>query len=71
MSKPCAVCGQPIEPLRAELAPEKETCKECGDAAVSDCVGFMDWSHKTAPELVIVSGSENIRRAARVNCRSR
>jgi hypothetical protein len=33
----------------------------------------MDWHHKTAPELVVVSADdrENLRRAKRVNCRSR
>jgi hypothetical protein len=31
----------------------------------------MDWYHKTAPELVIVSGKENLRRAERINNRSR
>jgi hypothetical protein len=33
----------------------------------------MDWSHKTAPELVMVNGddTENLRRAQRINARAR
>jgi hypothetical protein len=36
-------------------------------------VGFMDWSHKTAPEFVAVRADdrENLRRAVRVSARAR
>tara|TARA_R100000734_G_C3296779_1_gene87857 strand:+ start:572 stop:790 length:219 start_codon:yes stop_codon:yes gene_type:complete len=69
--KYCADCGRKISDLRATLVPESPYCIVCADDHISEKVGFMDYSHKTAPELVIVSGSENIRRAKRVNERSR
>jgi len=40
---------------------------------VKPMVGFMDWYHKTAPELVMISSGdkENLRRAQRMNARAR
>jgi hypothetical protein len=65
----CYKCQTVIPPIRLEALPDTETCVKCSDEPVR--VGFMDWYHKTAPELVIVSGKENLRRAERINNRSR
>lgn len=65
----CISCNCSISELRLELLPHTKTCVNCSTEEVK--VGFMDWYHKTAPELVVVSGKENIRRASRINSRSR
>lgn len=57
--------------MRLEILPDTQTCVECSTEEKK--VGFMDWGHKTAPELVMVNSNdkENMRRAARINSRSR
>lgn len=69
--KSCETCGTVIPAARLEIIPHAKTCVGC--STESKRVGFMDWYHKTAPELVVVSADdrENLRRAVRVNCRSR
>ena len=71
MPRTCDTCNAVIPPARIEALPNTTTCVAC--SRVTTFVGFMDWSHKTAPELVIVnsSDSENLRRARRINERSR
>jgi hypothetical protein len=67
----CQTCGNVIPKIRVEIMPHTTTCVGC--STESKRVGFMDWYHKTAPELVVVSADdrENLRRAQRVNSRSR
>ena len=67
----CDTCGKPIPPARLEALPHTTTCVGCSRATTF--VGFMDWAHKTAPELVMVDGAdtENLRRAQRINSRAR
>jgi hypothetical protein len=67
----CAKCGKPIPAARLEILPDTETCVGCSTA--KPMVGFMDWAHKTAPELVMVNSAdkENLRRAKRISSRSR
>lgn len=71
MNRICDTCGDHISAARIEALPNTTTCIQC--SRESKMVGFMDWGHKTAPELVMVSSSdrENLRRAQRVNSRSR
>lgn len=67
----CKNCKQNIPKARLEVLPNTETCVGCSDA--KPMMGFMDWAHKTAPELVMVNTAdkENVRRAQRINKRSR
>lgn len=67
----CDKCKKQIPQARLEALPNATTCVRCSDA--KPMVGFMDWYHKTAPELVMVSSgdSENLRRAKRINARAR
>ena len=46
-------------------------CKEC--SAENRAVGFLSYSHKTAPELIMIpaNNKEKIRRCERVNRRAR
>lgn len=71
MPRTCDCCGVVIPPARLEALPNTTTCVKCSRAVTF--VGFMDWSHKTAPELVMVNGddTENLRRAQRINARAR
>ena len=67
----CQICGCEIPAARLEALPYATKCVKCSDA--KPLVGFMDWNHKTAPELVLVDSgnAENLRRAKRINQRAR
>lgn len=69
--KNCCKCKIEIPAERLEAIPDTTTCVNCSN--VKKKVGFMDFYHKTAPELVIVDSSdeESVRRARRVYNRSR
>ena len=67
----CQTCGCEIPKARLEILPYTTKCIKCSD--VKPHVGFMDWYHKTAPELVMVNSAdkENLRRAQRISNRAR
>jgi hypothetical protein len=67
----CQTCGCEIPMARLEALPYATKCVKCSDA--KPLVGFMDWNHKTAPELVMVDSGdkENMRRAQRISNRAR
>jgi len=67
----CKKCNNTIPEERLECLPHTTTCVNCSTEQKN--VAFMDFYHKTAPELVIVNGNnkEDIRRAERVYKRSR
>jgi hypothetical protein len=67
----CQTCGCEISKARLEALPYTTTCVNCSKA--KPYVGFMDWYHKTAPELVMINSGdkENIRRAQRISNRAR
>lgn len=71
MHRICDTCGNSIPAARIAALPDTTTCVNCSRETKK--VGFMDWYHKTAPELVMVDSGdkENLRRAQRVNARSR
>ena len=71
MTRLCDTCETEIPKGRLECLPNTTTCVKC--SRVRRPVGFMDWYHKTAPELVMVAAddTEGLRRAQRVNARSR
>jgi hypothetical protein len=67
----CQKCGETIPMNRLLAIPNTATCVKCSN--VKEYVGFMDWEHKTAPEIVFVGGDdrENLRRARAINERKR
>lgn len=67
----CVNCNGVIPVARLEVLPDTQTCVGCSTA--KPMVGFMDWAHKTAPELVMINSAdkENLRRAKRISARSR
>lgn len=67
----CCKCGCEIPAMRLEALPNTTTCVGC--SRVASYVGFMDWGHKTAPEIVMIPSDdrENIRRAQAISERRR
>jgi Prokaryotic dksA/traR C4-type zinc finger len=67
----CIKCNKTIPLIRLLALPNATTCVGC--SAEKEYVGFMDWEHKTAPEIVFVRGDdrENLRRAKAINERKR
>lgn len=67
----CIVCHNPIPEERLEILPHTKTCVKC--STEEKMVGYMDYYHKTAPNLVIIDpkDKESMRRATRVFNRSR
>lgn len=71
MPRTCDTCNCVIPSARLEALPHTTTCVAC--SRCTTFVGFMDWAHKTAPDLVLVDSGdkENLRRAQRINTRAR
>jgi len=70
----CIYCHNSMDFERYEFLVETGrniVCKEC--SVENRAVGFLSYSHKTAPELVMIpaNNTENIRRCQRVNRRAR
>jgi len=70
----CIYCRTDIPSERAEFLIEnnrRATCINC--STEQRAVGFMDWNHKTAPQLVMVpsNATETIRILDRANRRAR
>lgn len=53
----CCICQQPIEPVRIELQLDK--CFACAERTVARYKGDMNYAHKTAPTLMIMSAAEH------------
>jgi RNA polymerase-binding transcription factor DksA len=56
----CEVCGNRILPERREALPETRTCCSC--STVRKRQGVMNYSHKTAGEIVFLSDDPEQRR---------
>ena len=70
----CIYCNSIIPEGRLEFLQETGRRLVCiGCSSESRAVGFLSYSHKTAPELVMIpaNNTENIRRCERVNRRAR
>lgn len=70
----CERCGGDVARMRVAALQEMGrpiTCLVCSDAVEPVRRVFMDITHKTGSEAVIVEGDENIRRAAAINRRRR
>ena len=67
----CKSCKKPIPALRLEILPETKECVAC--SKVVKPVGFMVYSHKTAPVLVTIEGDDHraIETATKANARKR
>ena len=70
----CTYCHNSMDFERYEFLVETGRNIVCKDCSVENrAVGFLSYSHKTAPELVMIpaNNTENIRRCQRVNRRAR
>jgi hypothetical protein len=69
----CVRCGSVVDSERAEALTEfgiAVTCKSCSTEMPRVC--FMDYSHKTAPSLVVVgNNAESVRLASNAFKRKR
>ncbi len=67
----CELCGDLIHPDRIEAIPSTTVCINCSDKVTDPIVGFMIYAHKTAGEVVMTSGKENVRLLEREYTRGR
>jgi hypothetical protein len=67
----CIDCGNQISESRLEFFPDTEYCVDCVDTHIPPTRCRIIFSHKTAGELFVAHGSENIRRLDREYSRGR
>lgn len=70
----CTHCNNSIDIDRYDFLVETGRTIVCKDCSIEKkAVGFLSYSHKTAPELVMIpaNNKESIRRRSRVNRRAR
>jgi len=67
----CSACGCQIPQARLEAVPDTQYCVKCVDSHSVPVTARMIYSHKTAGELIIAKGKENIRRLEREYARAR
>jgi hypothetical protein len=69
--KRCNDCNTLIPKERLSVVPDTEHCIDCVDNHTKPKRGLMDYSHKTAGEVVFVDGKHNWNRANAVYRRQR
>lgn len=72
VSRNCTICNEPIPLERLEALPNTLFCIK--HAPTNNPIGFLVYSHKTAPQLIILPPStspETIRQARRAHRRAR
>tara|TARA_R110000824_G_scaffold44101_1_gene128536 strand:+ start:782 stop:991 length:210 start_codon:yes stop_codon:yes gene_type:complete len=57
----CFDCGNKIPVVRIQAVPDTEYCINCVDEHTEPVVARMVYSHKTAGEVFVARGKENIR----------
>ena len=67
----CFDCGCEIPLYRLEMMPDTDYCIKCSDKNSEPIVARLIYSHKTAGEVFIAKGSENVRRLDREYFRNR
>ena len=67
----CSDCGDKISGARLSILPETEYCVECASKHIQPVVARMIYSHKTAGEVIVARGKENVRRINREYTRAR
>ena len=71
MKKTCVDCCNEIAAARLEFLPDTDYCVKCADKHNPPVRARIIYSHKTAGELFIAKGKENIRRLDREYTRAR
>ena len=67
----CFDCGNEIPEARLNMIPNAEYCVNCADKHAPPVVARMIYSHKTAGEVFIARGKENVRRLNNEYARAR
>ena len=67
----CFDCGNEISVARLNAVPDTEYCVGCADKNAPPFVARMIYSHKTAGEVFIAKGKENVRRLNNEYARAR
>lgn len=67
----CLDCGNEIPKVRLDMIPDAEYCVNCADKNATPFVARMLFNHKTAGEVFIAKGTENVRRLNREYERAR
>jgi hypothetical protein len=67
----CNDCKCEIPAIRLQAVPDAEYCVKCADKHMPMVKCRIIYSHKTAGELFVAHGSENIRRLDREYARGR
>jgi hypothetical protein len=67
----CFDCNSTIPQARIKAVPDTEYCVECVDSHTEPTMGRMIYNHKTAGEVILARGKENIRRLNREYSRAR
>lgn len=67
----CCDCSNIIPPARLDVFPDTEYCVNCADKHTPPVRARIIYSHKTAGELFVAKGKENIRRLDREYTRAR
>ncbi len=67
----CFDCGDRISVARLNAVPDTNYCVECADKHAPPVVARMIYSHKTAGEVFIARGKENVRRLNNEYARAR
>ena len=67
----CNDCGEKINSVRLEILPDTEYCVNCSKNHKQPMVARMIYNHKTAGEVIIAKGKENIRLLNREYTRAR
>ena len=67
----CSECGNRIHGARLQCLPDTEFCIGCAEKNTQPYVARMIYNHKTAGEVIIAKGKENIRLLNREYTRAR
>tara|TARA_R110002020_G_scaffold174226_3_gene365304 strand:+ start:124 stop:333 length:210 start_codon:yes stop_codon:yes gene_type:complete len=67
----CLDCNNEIPEARLQAVPDTDYCVNCADKHAQPFIARMVYSHKTAGEVFIAKGKENVRRLNREYSRSR
>tara|TARA_R110001583_G_scaffold24366_1_gene88947 strand:+ start:1454 stop:1663 length:210 start_codon:yes stop_codon:yes gene_type:complete len=67
----CFDCGNEIPEARLDAVPDTDYCVNCADRHAPPMVARMVYNHKTAGEVFIAKGKENVRRLNREYERAR
>jgi len=71
MNRLCVHCSTEIPSTRLEILPYTTSCVSCSEKNPPKVVARMIYNHKTAGEVIIAKGGENVRRLEREYWRSR